>query len=187
MAGRGESSPVPEPGPVTRVMMGVNESTIKGYPHPSISSKGAFEWTLKKIIRSNTSGFKLLFLHVQVPDEDGSLSLFLVFYLYSNPQAYVLFPDVCVCLYVLNQASNWSCKVFKFDSLWFMLIFRRWENMCFHQVLIRSLCCLISCYAQSIVIIVNYLDCEWIDYLSVMCNWTVICRIACNLQVNLFI
>ncbi|KVH92879.1 hypothetical protein Ccrd_005167 [Cynara cardunculus var. scolymus] len=56
---------------VTRIMMGVNESSIKGYPHASISSKSAFEWTLNKIIRSNTSGFKLLFLHVQVPDEDG--------------------------------------------------------------------------------------------------------------------
>ena len=64
--------------PPTRVMMGVNESTIRGYPHASISSKGAFEWTLNKIIRNNFSGFKLLFLHVQVPDEDGyplSLSL----------------------------------------------------------------------------------------------------------------
>ncbi|CAA3001147.1 universal stress A [Olea europaea subsp. europaea] len=58
-------------GEPTRVMVAVNESTIKGYPHPSISSRGAFEWTLKKIVRSNTSGFKLLFLHVQVPDEDG--------------------------------------------------------------------------------------------------------------------
>ncbi|KDP45329.1 hypothetical protein JCGZ_09578 [Jatropha curcas] len=58
-------------GEPTRVMIAVNESTIKGYPHPSISSKGAFEWTLKKIIRSNTAGFKILFLHVQVPDEDG--------------------------------------------------------------------------------------------------------------------
>ncbi|WOG96430.1 hypothetical protein DCAR_0415765 [Daucus carota subsp. sativus] len=57
--------------PPTRVMMGVNESTIRGYPHASISSKGAFEWTLNKIIRNNFSGFKLLFLHVQVPDEDG--------------------------------------------------------------------------------------------------------------------
>ncbi|KAL7190370.1 hypothetical protein ACSBR2_022613 [Camellia fascicularis] len=56
---------------VSRIMMGVNESTIKGYPHPSISSKGAFEWTLKKIVRSNISAFKFLFLHVQVPDEDG--------------------------------------------------------------------------------------------------------------------
>ncbi|KAL7232570.1 hypothetical protein ACSBR2_010556 [Camellia fascicularis] len=55
----------------TRIMVGVNESTIKGYPHASISSKGAFDWTLNKIVRSNTSGFKLLFLHVQVPDEDG--------------------------------------------------------------------------------------------------------------------
>lgn len=59
----------------TRIMMGVNESTIKGYPHASISSRGAFDWTLQKIVRSNTSGFKLLFLHVQVPDEDGSLHL----------------------------------------------------------------------------------------------------------------
>ncbi|XP_028772279.1 universal stress protein A-like protein [Neltuma alba] len=55
----------------TRILMGVNESTIKGYPNPSISSRGAFEWTINKIIRSNTTGFKLLFLHVQVPDEDG--------------------------------------------------------------------------------------------------------------------
>jgi len=65
MAGAGVE---PEP---TRIMVGVNESTIKGYPHASISSKGAFEWTLKKIVRSNFSGFKLLFLYVQVPDEDG--------------------------------------------------------------------------------------------------------------------
>ena len=59
----------------TRVMLGVNQSTIKGYPHASISSKGAFEWTIEKIVRNNTSGFTLLFLHVQVPDEDGDLSL----------------------------------------------------------------------------------------------------------------
>ncbi|KAL0351016.1 UNVERIFIED_CONTAM: Universal stress protein A-like protein [Sesamum radiatum] len=55
----------------TRILVAVNQSTIKGYPHASISSSGAFEWTVKKIIRSNTSSFKLLFLHVQVPDEDG--------------------------------------------------------------------------------------------------------------------
>ncbi|KAL5725124.1 hypothetical protein ACHQM5_008304 [Ranunculus cassubicifolius] len=61
-----ESSSAP-----TRVMLAVNQSSIKGYPHASISSKGAFEWTLNKIIRNNVTGFKLLFLHVQVPDEDG--------------------------------------------------------------------------------------------------------------------
>ncbi|KAJ4831508.1 hypothetical protein Tsubulata_004740 [Turnera subulata] len=55
----------------TRIMIGVNESTINGYPNASISSRRAFEWTLSKIVRSNTRGFKLLFLHVQVPDEDG--------------------------------------------------------------------------------------------------------------------
>ncbi|XP_050220761.1 universal stress protein A-like protein [Mercurialis annua] len=55
----------------TTIMIAVNESTLKGYPHPSISSRGAFDWTLSKIVRSNTSAFKLLFLHVQVPDEDG--------------------------------------------------------------------------------------------------------------------
>ncbi|KAK9067930.1 hypothetical protein SSX86_012041 [Deinandra increscens subsp. villosa] len=58
-------------GDVTRIMLGVNESSIKGYPHASISSKSAFDWTLNKIIRSNTAGFKLLFLQVQVPDDDG--------------------------------------------------------------------------------------------------------------------
>ncbi|KAK4477383.1 hypothetical protein RD792_016604 [Penstemon davidsonii] len=57
----------------TRIMVAVNESTMKGYPHASISCRGAFDWTLNKIIRSNTSGFKLLFLHVQVPDEDDTL------------------------------------------------------------------------------------------------------------------
>ncbi|XP_009147442.1 universal stress protein A-like protein isoform X1 [Brassica rapa] len=55
----------------TRVMVAVNESTIKGKPHPSISSKRAFEWTLEKMIRSNTSDFKILLLHVHVVDEDG--------------------------------------------------------------------------------------------------------------------
>ncbi|KAJ4867196.1 Universal stress protein A-like protein [Raphanus sativus] len=55
----------------TRVMVAVNESTIKGKPHPSISSKRAFEWTLEKMVRSNTSDFKILLLHVHVVDEDG--------------------------------------------------------------------------------------------------------------------
>ncbi|CAM8985073.1 hypothetical protein QQ045_008952 [Rhodiola kirilowii] len=55
----------------TRLMVAVNESTIKGYPHASISCRGAFEWALKKIVRDNGAGFKLLLLHVQVPDEDG--------------------------------------------------------------------------------------------------------------------
>lgn len=64
---------------VTRVMVAVNESSMKGYPHPSISSKGAFEWTINKIVRNNVSAFNLLFLHVQVPDEDGSLFLSFLF------------------------------------------------------------------------------------------------------------
>lgn len=64
---------------MTRVMVAVNESSIKGYPHPSISSKGAFEWTINKIVRNNVSAFNLLFLHVQVPDEDGSLFLSFLF------------------------------------------------------------------------------------------------------------
>jgi hypothetical protein len=55
----------------TRVMMAVNESSLRGYPHPSISCRAAFDWTLSKLIRSNTEGFQLLFLHVQVPDKDG--------------------------------------------------------------------------------------------------------------------
>ena len=59
----------------TRIMLAVNQSTINGYPHASISCRRAFEWTLQKIVRSNTSGFHLLFLHVQVPDEDGSFSV----------------------------------------------------------------------------------------------------------------
>ncbi|KAL0920840.1 hypothetical protein M5K25_010011 [Dendrobium thyrsiflorum] len=66
---RGEmASQSPEP---TRIMMAVNESSIKGYPHASISSRTAFEWTVAKLVRSNAAGFRLLFLHVQVPDEDA--------------------------------------------------------------------------------------------------------------------
>lgn len=53
-------------------MVAVNESTLKGYPHASISSRGAFDWALNKIVRDNATGFKLLVLHVQVPDEDGT-------------------------------------------------------------------------------------------------------------------
>jgi hypothetical protein len=56
----------------TRVMMAVNESSLKGYPHPSISCRNAFEWTLSKLVRCNPGGFHFLFLHVQVPDEDGA-------------------------------------------------------------------------------------------------------------------
>ncbi|OVA17000.1 Universal stress protein A [Macleaya cordata] len=66
MEGQGGSESEP-----TRIMVAVNESSIKGYPHASISSRGAFEWTLEKIVRDRTTGFKLLILHVQVPDEDG--------------------------------------------------------------------------------------------------------------------
>ncbi|TXG51650.1 hypothetical protein EZV62_024174 [Acer yangbiense] len=56
----------------TRVLLAVSESTIRGYLHASISSRGAFEWTIQKIVRSNTSGFRLHFLHVQVPNENGA-------------------------------------------------------------------------------------------------------------------
>lgn len=56
----------------TRILMGVNQSSLKGYPHPSISSKNAFDWTIKKLIRSrDNQDFKLQLLHVQIPDEDG--------------------------------------------------------------------------------------------------------------------
>lgn len=85
-------------GEPTRIIVAVNESTIKGYPHASISSRGAFEWSVQKIIRSNTSGFKLLFLHVQVPDEDGSLSLSLVASVY----LYVFACIFSVCFVVVR-------------------------------------------------------------------------------------
>lgn len=77
-------------GEPTRIMLAVNESSIKGYPHASISSRGAFEWTLQKIVRSNVNGFKLLFLHVQVPDEDGTvpLSTSLVQYIFMCVEAW---------------------------------------------------------------------------------------------------
>ncbi|KAI8012705.1 Universal stress protein A-like protein [Camellia lanceoleosa] len=85
----------------TRIMVGVNESTIKGYPHASISSKGAFGWTLNKIFRSNTSGFKLLFLHVPVPDEDGSL----------------LSLSLCLELFELGLVNSICCLIYVHDSI----------------------------------------------------------------------
>ncbi|KAG6553945.1 hypothetical protein Mapa_004862 [Marchantia paleacea] len=55
----------------TVVLLGVSPST-KGYPHPSQSSTHALEWTLEKLIRKSCrKEFKLMILHVQVPDEDG--------------------------------------------------------------------------------------------------------------------
>ncbi|KAK8939991.1 Universal stress protein A-like protein [Platanthera guangdongensis] len=55
----------------TRIMVAVNQSSIKGYPHASISSRTAFEWAVTKLVRSNVTGFRLLFVHAQVPDEDA--------------------------------------------------------------------------------------------------------------------
>ncbi|XP_068642878.1 universal stress protein A-like protein isoform X1 [Aristolochia californica] len=57
--------------PPTRIMIAVNQSSLKGYPVASISSRGAFEWTMARIVRDNGAGFRILLLHVQVPDEDG--------------------------------------------------------------------------------------------------------------------
>ncbi|CAN8269783.1 unnamed protein product [Cochlearia groenlandica] len=54
----------------TRVMIAVSDSKVKKHNEPSISSKRAFEWTIEKMVRSNKLDFKILFLHVQVPDDD---------------------------------------------------------------------------------------------------------------------
>ena len=60
----------------TRILMGVNQSSLKGYPHPSISSKNAFDWTIKKLIRSrDNQDFKLQILHVQIPDERVAMAV----------------------------------------------------------------------------------------------------------------
>ena len=103
--------------PKTVIMMGVNESSMKGYPHASISSKSAFEWTINKIIQSNTSGFKLLFLHVQTPDEDGIIiiTLFLTTYFFfiyiflTDFRAYdIIFQFYCVfCVVRANMIHFW--------------------------------------------------------------------------------
>ncbi|RWW50177.1 hypothetical protein BHE74_00043588 [Ensete ventricosum] len=79
------SSSAGEDATPTRILISVNESSIRGYPHPSISSRTAFDWTLQKIVRSNVAGFKLLFLHVQIPDEDGTPSPNTLALLLSSP------------------------------------------------------------------------------------------------------
>lgn len=56
----------------TRILLAVNQSSIKGYPHPSISSLAAFDWLLSKLIHpASRQNFKLLILHAQVPDADA--------------------------------------------------------------------------------------------------------------------
>ncbi|CAM6090864.1 unnamed protein product [Calypogeia fissa] len=58
----------------TIVLMGVSQSTIKGYPHPSKSSLHALEWVLEKLIhKQSKSLFKLKIVHVKVPDEDDEV------------------------------------------------------------------------------------------------------------------
>uniref|UniRef100_A0A7I4D3M9 Uncharacterized protein n=1 Tax=Physcomitrium patens TaxID=3218 RepID=A0A7I4D3M9_PHYPA len=55
----------------TRVMIAVNQCS-KGYPKPSISSRAAFDWIVKNLIKPCCKKrYKLLILHVQVLDEDG--------------------------------------------------------------------------------------------------------------------
>uniref|UniRef100_A0A0D6R6K2 UspA domain-containing protein n=1 Tax=Araucaria cunninghamii TaxID=56994 RepID=A0A0D6R6K2_ARACU len=56
----------------TKIMIAVSQSSVKGYPHASLSSINAFHWTLKKLVKTCCKHlFKLQFLHVSVPDEDG--------------------------------------------------------------------------------------------------------------------
>jgi len=68
----------------TTVMIAVSQSS-KGYPNPSISSRHAFQWVCKKLIKPCCAKqFKLLILHVQVVDEDGeptSAALYETFFL----------------------------------------------------------------------------------------------------------
>ncbi|XP_057869744.1 universal stress protein A-like protein isoform X1 [Cryptomeria japonica] len=56
----------------TKILIAVSRSSVKGYPHASLSSINAFHWTLDKLVKTSCSHlFKLYILHVQVPDEDG--------------------------------------------------------------------------------------------------------------------
>ncbi|KAI5078533.1 hypothetical protein GOP47_0006204 [Adiantum capillus-veneris] len=56
----------------TRILLAVSQSSIKGYPFPSISSMAAFHWLVEKLIHpACRPKFKLLILHVQVPDDDA--------------------------------------------------------------------------------------------------------------------
>lgn len=70
-----EMDPISVDTPLTKVMIAVNQSS-KGYPNPSISSRQAFEWILKNLIKPCCKKqYKLLILHVQVHDEDGEEQL----------------------------------------------------------------------------------------------------------------
>ncbi|XP_024387815.1 universal stress protein A-like protein [Physcomitrium patens] len=66
-----EITSVTEDVPKTRLMIAVNQCS-KGYPKPSISSRHAFDWVLKNLIKPCCrKQYKVIILHVQVADEDG--------------------------------------------------------------------------------------------------------------------
>lgn len=44
----------------TGIILGVHESSLKGYPHPSICSRSSFDWTVQKIVPSNTFDFNIV-------------------------------------------------------------------------------------------------------------------------------
>lgn len=56
----------------TVVMIAVSQCS-KGYPKASVSSRHAFEWVLRNLIKPCCAKqYKLLILHAQVVDEDGA-------------------------------------------------------------------------------------------------------------------
>lgn len=66
----------PSQTPPTRILLPVNQSSINGYPNPSISCATAFDWILNKLIRSGSrKDFRLFLLHVQVHDDDDVTDL----------------------------------------------------------------------------------------------------------------
>ncbi|KAL4591435.1 hypothetical protein LXL04_004400 [Taraxacum kok-saghyz] len=130
-------------------MVAVNESSIKGYPHASISSKSAFEWTLNKIICSNTSGgMKLMLVQMRtiIEIENGGTNmdgthifprtrelpqfpispkpLFLSKNRLRNPPKPVLKQNKKLCTYAQKKCLH-ICKVFGKKSRFFGNFFLR--------------------------------------------------------------
>lgn len=89
----------------TVVMIAVSAAS-KGYPNPSISSRHAFQWVCKNLLKPCCAHkYKLLILHVQVLDEDGEPP--------QHIQAFSFTKHTLTLTLVLL-----SCCPFKFSLLW---------------------------------------------------------------------
>ncbi|KAL4380023.1 hypothetical protein GQ457_02G011860 [Hibiscus cannabinus] len=117
---------------VTRIMLAMEESTISGYPHASISSRGAFEWTIQKFVRSNVSSFELLILHVPHAQFycKGRACVVLGFFSLCVIILFVFVTEVMVYSFDMffSAGSEDIDKIYTSPECFQSMVFRGWER-----------------------------------------------------------